>query len=105
MQVPISNPRSRANDNQVNPAIAASRQPNGVVAVVWQDDQAGDQDIYMATSTDVFLNAEITPATSNSGDQRDPAIAIDGEDAIFVRWTVVPSSPADANVPDSPQEN
>jgi hypothetical protein len=93
-----------ANDNQVNPAIAASRQPNGLVAVVWQDDQAGNQDVYMATSTDAFLNVEITQVTSDSGDQTDPAIAVDGEDAIFLRWTDVRSNPADVSVPDSPPE-
>jgi len=94
-----------ANDNQVNPAIAASRQPNGVVAVVWQDDQAGNQDVYMATSTDAFLNAEIASVTSDLADQTDPAIAVDGEDAIFLRWTDVQSNSADAGVPDSPPEN
>ena len=76
-----------ANDNQVNPAIAASGQPNGLVAVLWQDDRAGNQDVYMATSTDAFTTAEVTAVTSDEADQTDPAVIIDGEDAIFMRWT------------------
>jgi len=76
-----------ANDNQVNPAIAASEQPNGLVAVLWQEDRAGNQDVYMATSTDAFTTAEVTAVTSDDADQIDPAVFVDGEDALFMRWT------------------
>ena len=73
--------------NQVNPAIAASRQPNGLVAVTWQDDRAGNQDVYVATSTDAFATVQVSAVTSDESDQTDPVISIDGEDAIFLRWT------------------
>ncbi len=76
-----------ANDNQVNPAIAASGQPNGLVAVLWQDDRSGNQDVYMATSTDAFTSSTVTAVASDEADQIDPAVFIDGEDAIFMRWT------------------
>jgi len=76
-----------ANDNQVNPAIAASGQPDGLVAVLWQDDRAGNQDVYMAISTDAFTTAEVTPMTFDGADHTDPAVFVDGEDAIFMRWT------------------
>ncbi len=75
-----------ANDNQVNPAIAASGQPNGLVAVLWQDDRSGNQDVYMATSTDAFTSSTVTAVASDEADQTDPAVFIDGEDAIFMRW-------------------
>jgi len=58
----------------------------------------------MATSADAFLTAEVSPVTSDNEDQTDPAIAVDGEDAIFLRWTDARSSSTDAGMPDSPQE-
>jgi len=72
--------------NQVNPAIAASREPSGIVAVTWQDDRAGNQDVYMATSTDAFMTAEVSAVTSDEVDQTEPVITIDSEDAVFLRW-------------------
>lgn len=65
---------------------AARGQPNGLVAVVWQDDRAGNQDVYMATSTDAFITAEVTAVTSDDADQTDPVVFLGSEDAIFVRW-------------------
>ena len=92
-----------ANDNQVNPAIAASRQPNGLVAVLWQDDRADNQDVYMATSTDAFTTAEVTAVTSDDADQTDPAVIVDGEDAIFMRWTDTRTdSAAEVEAPQEP---
>jgi len=70
----------------VNPAIGASRQPEGIVAVTWQDDRAGNQDVYMATSTDVFATAEVSAMTSAPTDQTDPTVSVDGEDGVFIRW-------------------
>jgi uncharacterized repeat protein (TIGR02543 family) len=92
-----------ANENQVNPAIAASRQPSGLVAVTWQDDQAGNQDVYLATSTDAFTTAQVSAVTAGPADQTDPAVTVDGEDAIFMRWTDTGSG-STAPV-ESPQEN
>lgn len=76
-----------SNDNQVNPAIAAGVQPSGLVAVAWQSDAGGNQDIHVAGSTDAFATAEIARVTTDEADQVDPAVAIDVEDSIFVLWT------------------
>ncbi len=84
-----STPRriSDANDNQVNPTMAASRGSSHLVAVAWQDDRAGNQDIYVASSTDGFLTPSVARVTSNNADQIDPAITIDCEDTVCVLWT------------------
>ena len=76
-----------SNDNQVNPAIAAGAQPSSLVAVTWQSDEMGNQDIYVASSTDAFATAEIVRVTTDEADQVDPAVAIDAEDSIVVLWT------------------
>jgi uncharacterized repeat protein (TIGR02543 family) len=88
-------PIADSNDNQVNPVIAASRQSSGLAAVAWQDDGAGNQDIYAASSTNRFSSATISRLTSNGADQTDPAIAIDCEDTIFVLWTDARNSSTD----------
>jgi uncharacterized repeat protein (TIGR02543 family) len=73
--------------DQVNPAVAAGRQLNKLVAIAWQDGRAGNQDIYVACSTDAFTTAAIARVTSDGADQSEPAVAIAGQDAIFVLWT------------------
>ncbi len=77
---------SSASSLQAASLLAASRQPNGLVAVLWQEDRAGNQDLYMATSTNAFTSSTVTAVTSDEADQIDPTVFIDGEDAIFMRW-------------------
>jgi hypothetical protein len=74
-----------SNDNQVNPAIAAGSLPSGLVALAWQGDVAGDQDIYVATVVDGL--ARVAQVTTDPADQTEPVIAIDGQDTIVVLWT------------------
>ena len=74
-----------SNDNQVNPAIVIDGQ--NYAHVVWQDDQGGNQDIYVATSSDGFVTKTISQITSNSSDQIDPAIAADSDNTIYLVWT------------------
>jgi uncharacterized repeat protein (TIGR02543 family) len=73
--------------NQLNPTIAVGRQLNGLIVIAWQDDRAGNQDIYVARSTDRFLTSAVARVTSDGSDQIDPAIAVDGTDTIYVLWT------------------
>ena len=73
--------------NQVNPAIAAARGKSGPVAVAWQDDRAGNQAIYVATSSDRFATVDISQVTSHAADQTEPAVAIDSEGEVIVLWT------------------
>ncbi|UCG49584.1 MAG: hypothetical protein JSU94_07345, partial [Phycisphaerales bacterium] len=78
---------SDSNDNQTNPVIAVdSRTPNRV-HVAWQDDGAGNRDIYVAASSDGFATKTITRITSDGADQIAPAIAVDSANTIYVVWT------------------
>ena len=45
--------------NQVNPEFGADRQPGGPVAVAWQDDRSGHQDIYVLTFADRFTTGTL----------------------------------------------
>ncbi len=76
-----------SNDNQVNPALAASVLPSGLVALAWQSDAVGNQDIYVATSMDAFATSEVAQVTTDPADQTEPALAIDGQDTVVVLWT------------------
>jgi len=73
--------------NQVNPALAAGRKATGLVAIAWQDDRAGNPDIYVARSTDAFATVAASRVTTDTASQTDPALAIDAQDTVFVLWT------------------
>jgi len=76
------------NGNQVNPAIVVDGQSPNQVYVVWQDDRAGNQDIYIAVSNNGFATPAVSQQiTSNSSDQVEPAIAADSDNTIYVVWT------------------
>jgi uncharacterized repeat protein (TIGR02543 family) len=85
----IVDPAAPANPpfNQTNPALAASQQASRLVAIAWQDDRTGNQDIYVARSTNAFATSTASRVTSDGASQSDPAVAIDGQDTIFVLWT------------------
>jgi hypothetical protein len=89
---PQTNPAS----DQINPAIAIDSQTPNQAYVVWQDDDDGSQDIYIANSSDGFttptVSQLITPNTSTS-DQIEPAIAVDSANTIYVVWIDNRNSP------------
>ena len=73
--------------NQINPALAVDgRYPNRA-HVVWQDDRAGNYDIYIAESSDGFATNAIAQVTSNTSGQTDPDIAVNSSNAVYVLWT------------------
>jgi hypothetical protein len=74
-----------SNDNQVNPALAAGTLPSGLVALAWQSDASGNQDIYVATLTDGVV--AVAQVTSDPADQTGPVLAIDGQDTVVVLWS------------------
>ncbi len=76
-----------SNDNQVNPAIAVDGLSPNCGHIVWQDDRGGNQDIYIARSSDGFVTETVSRITSDSSDQTEPAIAADSDDVIYVAWT------------------
>ncbi|MHC4745168.1 MAG: putative Ig domain-containing protein, partial [Planctomycetota bacterium] len=75
-----------SNDNQINPAMAVDSQSTNRAHVVWQDDRAGNQDIYIAVSSNAFLTNTISQITSNTSNQTSPAIAIDASNIAHVVW-------------------
>ncbi len=75
-----------SNDNQVNPAIVVDSSVSKTAYVVWQDDQAGNQDIYVASSSNDFVTT-ISRITSDSSDQTEPAVVADSDNTIYVVWT------------------
>jgi hypothetical protein len=76
-----------SNNNQVNPAIAIDKLSTNRAHIVWQDDRNGNQDIYIATSSNSFLTATISPITSNSSGQIEPVIAVDSSNTVYVVWS------------------
>jgi PKD repeat protein len=78
---------SDSNDNQVNPAVAVDGQSPNRVHIVWQDDGAGNQDIYIATSSNGFVSKAISRVTSNASDQVEPAVAVNSSNTIYAVWS------------------
>ena len=76
-----------SNDNQINPVVTTGLQSGSPVAAAWQDDRSGNQDVYVALSTDAFLTSEVSAVTADNSDQAQPAIAIDSEDVVVLLWT------------------
>jgi hypothetical protein len=75
------------NDSQINPAIAVDHQSPNRAHVAWQDDRAGNQDIYIATSSNAFVTNTVTPITSNTANQTAPAVAVSSSNTVYVLWT------------------
>jgi len=84
-----------SNDNQTNPAIAVDRQSPNRAHVVWQDDRAGNQDIYVATSSNAFVTNTVTRITSNTADQTAPAVAVSSSNTVYVLWMDARNSSSD----------
>jgi hypothetical protein len=84
-----------SNNNEVNPAIAVDKSSSNRAYVVWQDDRNGNQDIYIAASSNSFLTAAVSQITSNSSDQIEPAIAVGPSNAVYVIWTDTRSGSSD----------
>jgi hypothetical protein len=76
-----------SNDNEINPAIAIDRMSPNRAHLVWQDDRAGNYDVYLATSSDAFATKTLSQITSVVSDQTEPAIAIDSGNTLYVVWT------------------
>jgi hypothetical protein len=78
---------SDSNDNEINPAIVIDRSSSNKAYIVWQDDRNGNQDIYIASSSNSFVTEAISQITSNSADQLEPAVTVDSDNVVYVVWT------------------
>ncbi len=76
-----------SDDNQIRPALAVDRQSPNRVHVAWQGDDAGNPDIYIATSSNAFATKTIAQVTTNAADQTTPAMAVDASNNVYVVWT------------------
>jgi len=75
------------NYNQINPALAVDSRSPSRAYVGWQDDRAGNMDIYIAESSDAFATNVCMQVTSNTSAQTDPAIAVDSSGTVHLLWT------------------
>ncbi len=73
--------------NHIRPTIVVDGQSPSRVYVAWQEDGAGHQDIYVATSTDGFATKVISRVTSGASDQTGPKMAVDPSNTIYLVWT------------------
>jgi len=82
--------------DETHPAIAVgSGESSDLVYVTWQDDRNSHWDIYVATLTGGFGDGTISRVTSDSADQTEPDIAIDGNGAVYLVWTDTRNGQAD----------
>jgi hypothetical protein len=63
-----------------------ARSPNDAY-IAWQDDGAGNQDIYVASSNTGFATKASTQVTSDLADQINPKIAVDSANTVYLVWT------------------
>jgi len=76
-----------SNGNQTNPAIVVDGSLSRNVSVAWQDDRAGNADIYVAVSGNDFVTKTTSQITSHTANQYEPAITADASNTIYVVWT------------------
>jgi hypothetical protein len=86
---------SDSNDNEIDPAIAVDEESPGRVYVTWQDDRNGNQDIYVASSTNAFASKSASRITTDAADQTQPDIAIGEQNTAYVFWTDMRNGQAD----------
>jgi hypothetical protein len=84
-----------SNDNEVNPAIAIDKGSPNRAYIAWQDGRNGNQDIYMASSSNGFITATLSKITTNSADQLEPDIAINSDNIIAIVWTDMRNNSSD----------
>lgn len=71
--------------DEINPAIAIGSA--GRAAIAWQDNRAGNHDIYLATSSDAFATKTVSQITSVVSDQTEPAVDVTSDNTVYVVWT------------------
>jgi hypothetical protein len=72
---------------QRNPVIAVDQASPYHVYIAWERGDAGNRDIYLASSTTAFASKTITQITSNPADQTEPALAVGTDNTVYLIWT------------------
>ncbi len=76
---------TNSDDGQTAPVIGVDSASGCHVA--WEDDAEGQQDIYVASSSDGFVSETISQVTSDTSDQTGPDIAVDASGSVYLVWT------------------
>lgn len=76
-----------SNDNQTHPAIAIDSSNPPRVYIAWEDDSAGNQNIWLASSNTSFAGSTIAQVTSNAADETEPALAAGLGNVVYAVWT------------------
>ncbi|MBM4028228.1 MAG: hypothetical protein FJ280_22970, partial [Planctomycetes bacterium] len=76
-----------SNDNQINPVIAVDHAVPPRAYLAWEDDSAGNQDIYLASSNTLFASKTTTQVTSQAADQTEPVLAVASGNTAYLVWT------------------
>jgi hypothetical protein len=76
-----------SNDNQTHPAIAIDGGDPPRVYIAWEDDGAGNQNIWLASSNTSFAGSTIVQVTSNATDETEPALAAGQGNVVYAVWT------------------
>lgn len=84
-----------SNDNQIEPVLAIDGASPGRAYVAWQDDRNGNQDLFVASSTNAFASMTTTAVTTNAADQTSPDMAVDAANTAYLVWTDSRSGQAD----------
>jgi len=82
-------------NDETNPVIAVDARSPSYAYIAWQDNRAGNQDIYVASSSTNFASKTVTRVTSNVQDQIGPRIAVDGANGVYLVWTDFRNGAAD----------
>jgi uncharacterized repeat protein (TIGR02543 family) len=82
-------------NDEINPVIAVDARSPSYAYVAWQDNRAGNQDIYVATSSTGFVSKAVACVASNAQDQIGPRIAVDGSNAVYLVWADFRNGTAD----------
>jgi len=86
---------SDSNDNETHPAIAVDGQSPNRAYVAWQDGRNGNQDIYVASSTNAFVSTDVSRVTSNAANQTEPDLTVGGQNTAYIVWTDMRNGQAD----------
>jgi hypothetical protein len=82
---------------QLNAVVAAKPER---IAVAWNDDRDGNQDVWLSwpTGDNRWSENLAVPGASGPGDQTHPAMVIDGEGALHLVWLDLPKADAPARL-------
>ncbi len=76
-----------SDDNQIEPVVGIDSRSPARIYVAWQDDRSGNQDIHVASSTNVFASMTTSAVTTDTADQLAPDMAVDADSAVYLVWT------------------